>query len=45
MESFNGALRDECLNVLWYTSLADAREQIERWGSRMRRETASQGAR
>ncbi|KVH46681.1 hypothetical protein WJ38_21905 [Burkholderia ubonensis] len=31
MESFNGALRDECLNAHWFTSLADAREQIERW--------------
>ncbi|KWE54314.1 hypothetical protein WT51_03640, partial [Burkholderia territorii] len=31
VESFNGTLRDECLNVHWFTSLADAREQIERW--------------
>jgi putative transposase len=26
MESFNGRLRDECLNANWFTSLNDARE-------------------
>lgn len=31
VESFNGTLRDECLNAHWFTSLTDAREQIERW--------------
>jgi len=31
VESFNGTLRDECLNAHWFMSLADAREQIERW--------------
>ena len=31
MELFNGTLRDECLNAHWFTSLADARAQIERW--------------
>lgn len=31
VDSFNGTLRNECLNVHWFTSLADAREQIERW--------------
>jgi hypothetical protein len=31
IESFTGRLRDECLNVNQFTSLADAREQIERW--------------
>lgn len=30
VESFNGTLRDECLNVHWFTSLADAEEQIGR---------------
>lgn len=30
-ESFNGRLRDECLNESWFTSLADARMTIERW--------------
>jgi hypothetical protein len=29
--SFNGRLRDECLNINQFTSLDDAREQIERW--------------
>ena len=31
IESFNGRLRDECLNVHQFLSLDDAREQIERW--------------
>ncbi|GAB2897246.1 hypothetical protein GCM10027202_26290 [Microvirgula curvata] len=31
IESFNGSLRDECLNVHWFLSLADARDKIERW--------------
>jgi putative transposase len=31
IESFNGSLRDECLNVHWFLSLADAREKIEAW--------------
>jgi putative transposase len=30
-ESFNGRLRDECLNVHQFVSLADAREKIEAW--------------
>jgi putative transposase len=30
-ESFNGRLRDECLNASWFTSLADARRKIEHW--------------
>jgi len=30
-ESFNGRLRDECLNESWFVSLADARETIEQW--------------
>lgn len=30
-ESFNGRLRDECLNGTWFTSLADARVTIESW--------------
>ena len=30
-ESFNGRLRDECLNQHWFLSLADARRTIERW--------------
>jgi putative transposase len=31
IESFNGRLRDECLNVNQFTSVDDACEQIERW--------------
>ena len=31
VESFNGRLRDECLNANWFLSLADARSKIETW--------------
>ena len=31
IESFNGRLRDECLNVNWFIDLADAKEKIELW--------------
>jgi putative transposase len=31
IESFNGRLRDECLNQHWFLSLADARRTIESW--------------
>src|SRR5262249_32319076 len=31
IESFNGRLRDECLNVHQFLSLADARQKIETW--------------
>src|ERR1700739_4543852 len=30
-ESFNGRLRDECLNANWFTTLSDARRKIEDW--------------
>jgi putative transposase len=30
-ESFNGKLRDECLNENWFTSLEEARKLIENW--------------
>ena len=30
-ESFNGSLRDECLNINWFLSLDDAQEKIEAW--------------
>jgi len=30
-ESFNGRLRDECLNTHWFLSLEDARAKIEAW--------------
>src|SRR6266540_3134784 len=31
IESFNGRLRDECLNQNWFLSLNDARRTIENW--------------
>ena len=30
-ESFNGRLRDECLNVEWFGSVEDARRKLGRW--------------
>jgi hypothetical protein len=31
IESFNGRLRDECLNASWFRNLADARTKISNW--------------
>jgi putative transposase len=31
IESFNGSLRDECLNVHWFTDLTDAKEKLQAW--------------
>jgi putative transposase len=31
IESFNGRLREECLNANWFLSLADARRKIATW--------------
>ncbi len=31
IESFNGRLRDECLNANWFHSLDEARRVIEEW--------------
>lgn len=31
VESFNGRLRDECLNANWFLSLADAKSKIKTW--------------
>ena len=31
IESFNGSFRDECLNVNWFASVAEARQKIEAW--------------
>jgi len=31
VESFNGRLRDECLNANWFLNLADARHKVEAW--------------
>ena len=32
VESFNGRLRDECLNAYWFLSMTDARTKIEACG-------------
>jgi putative transposase len=31
VESFNGRLRDECLNASWFRNLADAKTKISNW--------------
>ena len=31
IESFNGSLRDECLNMELFVSLSEAREVVENW--------------
>ena len=31
IESFNGTFRDECLNIHWFETLAEARQLIEGW--------------
>ena len=31
VETFNGSLRDECLNVHWFASMTEARTSIEAW--------------
>lgn len=31
IESFNGRLREECLNASWFRNLFDARRQLDRW--------------
>lgn len=31
IESFNGRLREECLNANWFVNLADAKRKIEEW--------------
>ena len=31
IESFNGRLRDECLNLHWFRSMADAGQIVEAW--------------
>lgn len=31
LESFNGRLRDECLNANWFLNIVDAKQKIERW--------------
>ena len=31
IESFNGKLRDECLNEYWFLNLKHAQDEIEKW--------------
>jgi putative transposase len=31
IESFNGSLRDECLNTNWFLSIEDVQEKLEAW--------------
>ena len=31
VESFNGRLRDECLNTNWFRTLNDVRETLANW--------------
>ena len=31
VESFNGRMRDECLNENWFVDLPDAQDRIETW--------------
>jgi putative transposase len=31
IETFNGSLRDECLNLHWFDTLAEAKALIEAW--------------
>lgn len=42
VESFNGKLRDECLNEHWFVSLYDAREKVEAWRVEYNRERPHQ---
>jgi putative transposase len=38
VESFNGRLRDECLNASWFLTLAEAKQKIEAWREDYNRE-------
>ena len=38
VESFNGKLRDECLNASWFHNLSDAKRKIEKWREEYNRE-------
>jgi putative transposase len=33
IETFNGSLRDECLNVHWFESMEEAAAKVEAWRS------------
>ena len=38
VESFNGRLRDECLNANWFQSMRQAKQRIESWREEYNRE-------
>jgi len=38
VESFNGRLRDECLNANWFQSIRQAQQRIENWREEYNRE-------
>jgi len=38
VESFNGRLRDECLNANWFPTLGEAKRKIEQWREEYNRE-------
>lgn len=31
IKSFNGSLRDECLNINWFLSLEDVQDKLDNW--------------
>jgi len=43
VESFNGRLRDECLNEHWFPTLLHARTEIERWRREYNEERPKKG--
>jgi putative transposase len=42
VETFNGSLRHECLNVHWFKTLAEAKQVLEAWRKGLQREPSSQ---
>ena len=44
IESFNGRLRDECLNEHWFTSVAYAQAIIEAWRREYNEERPRRGS-
>ena len=38
VESFNGRLRDECVNANWFQSIQQAKQKIEAWRGEYNRE-------
>jgi putative transposase len=40
LDSFNGSLREQCLQVHWFVSLTDAQEKIAHWPTIQRLSTS-----